>query len=759
MTGERRADVCCAVALVAVATLFFGDVLFGGNNFYFRDLYAYHLTLERIVRESLLRGELPLWNRFFANGQPLAANPAYEVFYPGQWLVCIGSLQFGFALHIVAHVWLALVGMYAMLRTMTLRLPAAAFGAVSFGLGGFFLGAITNLPTMLAWSWAPAIGWALIRLLRAPSPRRFAIAALTAAMPLLIAEPFALLQMAMIALVTLTAFLWGDRRPRLSEAGTGEAPVPPRGLLTALVALAALLVAAAQLLPMLDFVRDSARARGFAYEAVVDWSMPAVRPLELLAPRAFGIVSPEAHAYWGTRLFGARGTPYLVSIYAGVMAMILALAGWLARVRGARTAGALALVSYLLALGGRTPLFALLYRLDVHSLRYPEKFAAMGVFVIIVFAATVLEAIVLDGTERGDARVTSITRRVAWVVVMLLLAAAIAVWLLPLRPPLLARAAMLAALVIATGWAMTLQLPRRSALLLGAILLVADFGTLSRELVPRMPAAFFDRPHVVDALTPGATLFHRGDLAQQGEQRGYERVSPGWATRNALRPYTPAMWGLRTTLEVDFDETALAVTHDLLHALQRLGNSGASRWSEPFMTMAGVDYVLDYRPLPAAMREARGYPQVWRPLRIRRVPSQGRYFFATALTAARSEEELLAALRVTPDIGGHAFVPWPPFAPAPARVTRLREGARDAELDVESSGRALLVMSVTRDRHWRATIDGAPASLLPANVAFQALEVPAGRHHVVMQYDNPLVAIGMIISALALLAAAIAIAR
>jgi hypothetical protein len=101
--------------------------------------------------------------------------------------------------------------------------------------------------------------------------------------------------------------------------------------------------------------------------------------------------------------------------------------------------------------------------------------------------------------------------------------------------------------------------------------------------------------------------------------------------------------------------------------------------------------------------------------------------------------------------------PWPrgiafvdhPFAPAPAHIAGVRETANTIDVDVDAAGRALLVLSVTAHKYWRATIDGTPAPLMRANIAFQALEIPRGRHHVSMRYRNPLIIVCAMISLIA----------
>ena len=74
--SERRADLWSALLLIAVTVFLFADVLFLGNNFWFRDLFLYHFPMKHIVRETIARGEFPWWNPWWGGGQPMIANPA-----------------------------------------------------------------------------------------------------------------------------------------------------------------------------------------------------------------------------------------------------------------------------------------------------------------------------------------------------------------------------------------------------------------------------------------------------------------------------------------------------------------------------------------------------------------------------------------------------------------------------------------------------------------------------------------------------------
>lgn len=683
--SERRADLWCALLLLALVILLFADVLFLGNNFWFRDLFLYHFPLKRFVRQTIVAGEFPWWNPYLGGGQPMAANPAYEVFYPPQWLIFIGSYPFGFALHIVAHVYIAILGMYAFLRSIPLRLEASLFGALSFGMSGFFLGTMTNLPTFFVWSWAGAVSWGVLRLIRGGS---VAPAAMAIAMPMLVLEPMALAQM--LALMVAGA-MFVDRRalPRVL------------GAIALAIALAAVVI-----IPAIDHAHDSARARGFPLSVVTDYSMPPARPLELLAPHAFGVL-PDIHSWWGFRFFGPRGTPYLTSVYCGVAVAILAMAAAIRRQRGTGLLIGICAISYLLAIGSHTPLLGWFYSAGLRSIRYPEKFIAGALMSMIVFAAVAFDRI--SEIRKPLIVVATVVAVLLWIAASAMTPAMfVALWN---RPPVLsslARGTLVMAAEIATVWVVVFwRIGKSRVWMLAAFaLLLIDLGSLSNEIAPRLPRSFFTPPPIVRALETGSTIFHRGEWTQPPIAKVYDRISESLSMRNALHGYSATVWGLRMALEPDFDETDLLPTHDLLNAMMRQGNSGDPHWSEKFASISNVRAIVDYRQ-----------GSIDDPLTAIPMPATGRFWFAKR--------------------GG--------------RVVRALESSSSAALDVEAMANAFLIITITRHKYWQATIDGRPAELLPTNFAYQGLRLPAGRHRVELRYRNPLVIWSAAVSVLALL--------
>jgi hypothetical protein len=666
------------VLLTLLATLLFADVLFLGSGFFHRDLFRYHYPMKRVVRESVLAGEFPYWNRYWSGGQPMAANPAYEVFYPPQWLIFAGSYHFGFNLHIVVHVYLALIGMYLFIRALGGREAAALLAAIAFGTGGFLLGSMTTLPTFFIWSWAPLAGWAVAR-------ERFAAAAAILAMQMLVFEPVALLQVSAL----LTGFLIARRRGRV---------VP-------LLLIGAFALAAVQIVPGLDHARDSVRSRGFTFDVVTDYSMPVIRPLELVVPRLFAVLDPREQAAWGAGFFKRR-TPYLLSISSGVVIAILTLAGFLSRIRGALPVAVVCAISYVLAIGDATPLYRWLYEAGLRSIRYPEKFIAAAVFTLVVFAA-----LVADRFLEGELRVRRSVRAAALAVLAinllpLLMSGTAFMSFFGLRTAELlpqARLVWLGGFLVALAWAALAWFVQvRPWFLVALAALLVDTAWLGRETSPALSRDFFTPPDAVAALDRDFdtyTVFHRGEWTPSDPAYRAAHTLPPWVVaRNALLPLTPAAWGVRSALELDFDETALLPTHDLLDEMMRRGNSGVAEWAGPFIESSNVRYVIDY------------------PLRIMKVRNRGDFYLE-----------------------------------GDGRAAALQKG-NEATVHVETARPAKLIAAVTRHKYWRATIDGRQVPIEPARIAYQAVTVPAGRHVVRWTYSNPLILWSGVVSAAAWLA-------
>src|SRR2546428_1441208 len=207
----RRHDIIAIAFLLMIAAALLMDVVAGSSVFYFRDLTRYNFPVKKMMRDIVLAGEFPWWTRAYSAGQPIAANPQHEVFYPPTWLILLPNYRFGFHLEILAHLALALIGMYAFLRSIELLPFAAFFGALSFGLGGVVLSYINLLPFLYCVAWLPLTCLYTRKFLLQRTARTFALAAVFVGLQLLVGEPTTILQSLLILVAYALYRGWQSR--------------------------------------------------------------------------------------------------------------------------------------------------------------------------------------------------------------------------------------------------------------------------------------------------------------------------------------------------------------------------------------------------------------------------------------------------------------------------------------------------------------------------------------------------------------------
>ena len=761
-----RAEASPTLLLSLILAILFIDVLAGYNALFLRDIVHYYYPAKHVLREIVLGGEFPYWNPLLAAGQPMAANPEHEVFYPLTWLILLPSYDLGFRLLLLLHIHIAAWTMYALLRSLRTSVPAAFLGALSFALGGVVLSCLTLLPILFVLAWLPLTCLFTRRFLLERKPRDFAFAALSLGLQMLVGEPTTIAQ---------TGFLLGAYAIAVGIRQRSARPV----LRVALISVAALAVAAVMILPAADHALDSVRAKGFAFDFVTTWSMPPARVAELLFPNVFGHHNPDRNLYWGGTLYD-RGTPFFLSVYPGLLIGAMFVSGLVLRLRGAALAASVFAVSWLLAVGNHTPLWQWMYDAGLaRSVRYPEKFLLMG-----VFAATVFGMRVFDRLLEGDERVRRVALRVSAVIAGIAAVLAI-VSLTPLhmrlfvaiwrpRPAELAemltrsRSAWIVAALFATLFALLLRnagrVRPRVWLALATIFVLLDLGLLFPELAPRMPASYFSEPPLLAQQLPAQRdywrLMHVIEWQTHDEAFRPFMVGPElyWIRRNALRPMMPARWGIRTVMEIDYDQTALQPTNDFVEVFNWLAR-GRPDWPKLVAPMANAHFLGSYEEPQRALARVHGDRRRVQPVRITPLGDNRRYWFAAQVVPIRDLQDFAGKLAGAQSTRGIAYMmekSGQAGLPALHRgvVHDVRETANTARIDVEAAGPALLVMSVTPHKYWRVTVDGAEAEALVVNVGFQGVAVPQGRHVVEMRYRNPLIAVGAAVSLASLLALA-----
>lgn len=199
----------------------------------------------------------------------------------------------------------------------------------------------------------------------------------------------------------------------------------------------------------------------------------------------------------------------------------------------------------------------------------------------------------------------------------------------------------------------------------------------------------------------------------------------------------------------------------------RLSFAPGARWgtcyqvvdaASPVLRLIGARYLISRAAVNTADFQPAGEFVGYR---IFENPRAGARFFLTGQArVARSLGESAAWLHAADFDPSVAIVEAPDgvFAPLPeaataGRVEVLSYAPTHIALATHTAAPELVVATDTWYPGWQAWVDGAPARIYVADVAFRGIRVPAGDHHVEMRFVPRILWISGLVSALALAAA------
>ena len=742
----------------------FWGALFRDETFVERDLHLFYRPAKSLIAPLARLSEgIPQWNPLFASGQPFAANPEHEMFHPLTTLFFILPFEWAFRCQVMVPLVFAVFAMFVLLRTMRRGRGASLFGGLAWGFGGYQLSVTNLLPILFATAVLPLAIAFLIRVVRDRRLLDAAGLALAVALLGLTGEPTTFLMALVFMAAALSVSMSGPARPR--EEGPPSFRSRWRvALLLGFGLTVGIALAGAALVPGIHHAAKTIRASGVVDVEANGWSMPAARILDFLAPYGLGHGNSGAPAaYWGQAFYRVHGRPYLYSLYPGFVTTFLAAMAWWTRLRRPRHRWTLlpwlvvAAVGLLVAMGENFPLWNLLRRLPgLGSIRFPEKFALLAVFPVVVASAFGFDQ-VLGGPAHGR-------RGLVRAIAVLAGACALGSLALAMAPRVSVAAVSNAAQVaswdlarhglFAVGFLLVFRLARRLRRsdfgLLVCAGLALDLGTSGKELVPTVPVELVaTAPPHVQAL-----------LQQPGRELIFDEAAFDGALNVGGLPKPPmyATWGLATTLDIDFDLTQLRWTHASLYLFWEAVNR-ERRLSEPLLLRRGVTAWLKYVPgVHVEHGQLRWPSERPGPVEVLRPPGQSLFAFAaSAVEIVHGGTGWLAAVRRLGPAAARAAcvdgtdLPAFPGVPGPATVAVIERRPMEVVLSVgaEGPGPSFIAINQTWDDGWHATIDGVASNVYRTEVALSGLVVAPGQHRVVLTYDDPTVRWGMITSLLA----------
>ncbi len=664
MTDPRsqRAGVALGLLLSLALIVPLALPIASGRVFRRDDLGRFHLPVRAFFARCLAAGDSPLWHPglycgFYLHGEGQAGmdHPLHRLLY--------GTLPLGaaFGVEMVFGYPVAFAGMVLWLRRLGLRGGGATFAAMVFTFSSFMMlryvhmnamGILAHLPWMLL----------AVEAMRDDGPwPAFGLAMLTASQGLLGYPQY-------VGLSLIVAGSYASVRLGRS----------PRALLGFALAVGlGLVMAGAQIVPQLDALAASSRARP-SLEFLGMNSLHPLNLLQILAPFAFrqGWYNPDGPPTWprheSAAYLGAVAPAACAYVWSrrrqlGKLRLVAAWAAWI---------GGIAIV---LSLGRYSPLFPLWACLPIASLfRGPARF-----MVIAQLAASVICGVAFSDLAGRDERVR--LRALSWPIAAGLaagIALTMAVQIEPrgFRVEQVAgvRAMIGSTLLIAAPCALMALAARGRRMALAALMVVAALDSWAFGLLPILR---HDRPVVARGLGSTPTATDAGRLVAPLNEGLTEssRLVGGYV---ALTP--------RRRLDYDRPE-ALRVAG----AAWRLGSSGLRER-------------LPIDPLPRARLVARSIES--------RDP---------ASDLARIDPETTAIVDEAIDLPGGPAGDAVILLDRPGRIT----------VRTESIGRRLLVVSESHHEGWRAAIDGRHARVTRINGDFLGCVVESGRHEVALVFD------------------------
>jgi hypothetical protein len=719
----------------------FPQVLLGLQTFVVRDYGFFVYPLAHFQRECFWRGELPFWNPYNFCGVPFLAQWNTMPLYPPSLIYLLLPLGWSLSFFCLLHLWWAGFGMFFLARKWTGNNFAAAFAGAVLSFNGFTLNLIMWPSHLATFAWMP---WVVLAVnsgtgfqpvsghadWKSAPLVKIILAALAGALQMLAGGP----EIILFTWILLLA-LWIQQAV---NAGS------PRGKMLwrfPVVIMLVIALSVAQLLPFLDLVFHSQRESGYAD---LRWSMPAWGWVNFLVPMAFGDTRDMG-------VFYQYGQEWTSSYYLGIGALWLALlALWKIRDRRVALLGVIAIIALIFALGENTFVYPALRRIipQLRLITHSAKYLAIVIFIAPLLAAfAVAQLQNLQGEQKPVLR----KRLFAIGIILLALIAGILFWAWRFPFPAddvhrtLLNGISRAAFLIATG-TLLFFLPRDSkpGLLRLAPLLLIFVAWL--DVFTHEPAQNPTAPPLI-----------------------YE---PGLSREKlALQPQ-PALGGSRAMIT----PSAFAMT--LHFATSDLGKNYLVNRMACFSDCNLLDDVPKTDGfLSLCPREAddvntllydstnANFPRLEDFMGVSQITAtneiyewQSRKTFLPLVTAGQKpfffdDYSAWYALSQT-NFDGGKFVILPEDAKTfvtvtnqtNARVLNSKFGTQTVDAEVEAAAPSLVVIAQTWYHDWRAYVDGKPTTLLRANYAFQAVQVPAGRHKIHLAYEDRAFEIGAAIS-------------
>jgi hypothetical protein len=728
-------------------------------SLYYRDTGRLYYPVKRYIADRLLRGELPLWDPWTESGASILGQTTPGLFHPFTLLYLALPFDLAFKLNHLLPLLLAGISAWLLARKLGASSWAAlAAGAAYAGSGYLVSQAGANLPYAIGPATVPLALFLFLRFLEKPSAGRLFWAGLVLGSCELAGEPQSMLLAGVIGSVYAVArdLLGAQGEGRWRRAGKTSLWIASWGA-------SALLLAAPAAAPSVAELLRSTRTAGPS-ELERNWFIVVPsRMAGLLVPHAFDDTPAGDDAGGHFReYFAFESTSFADSIFLGPAALLLAAWGALSGRKGRfLLAGAAVLVCA--SAGPALGVADVLNRVvpGLRFFRYAEKLIGPASLLLALCAALGADAAFASRRRAAHLAAQAAALALAMLGASLLLARGAAgfdrwaidqgIEHLPGAAPLLRQALReglhSAALLLAPLALGALVCAARPLLLqvgpaLAALCcLAAPFAALP-GLLHTVPMEMMHQP----------PLLAEELIKQAGPSPGRWRLYVDPRRAPLMRSFgdrTGHMLGVRMMLQPQFESLfGIEGAAPYFSSLDETYTQAIFAALEPVFRVLRVRFAV-YGSWELSPAEARR----------RRMVRLDSGFWAAGFPL-QPQASLLAGTIVAPGLpGAMALLRDPAFNPRREAILLEGPGARSLDagpfppgrgslalrelspektrIELDAPHQGFLLTSTHFDPGWRATIDGAPAPMLRADLVAGGLFVPSGKHLIELRYWPP----------------------
>lgn len=724
------------LVIVLLVFIFFGQATVGktlivAGDFSGSDLLDLNFPFKVALSESIRSGKLPLWTPYLSNGFPLLAEGQMGAFYPPNIFLSLLPPSLALNYSIILAFILAGIFTYLYCRSLGHERFASLTSAIIFMFSAFFIIRIKHVNLITVAAWVPFIFWTTHKFFQRLKLIYPFFTGMGLALQFLAGHPqIAFYSTFIFIIYFIFEFFLNVRR-------FGFAAVFPKTLLSFLV-IASLTIglAAIQILPTLELAQHTEKME-YTIQTATAYPFHPKNFLTFISPYYFG--NPALGSYKeDVKLMGIF---WENSSYAGLLPVfLLPWVIWTIIKKKEKEPYllffvGLGLLSLALMMGRFTPLFGLLWsNIPGFSIfRFPNRFNLFLIFSLAILAGfgaqfllEKLERVYKLGKAKEDQETKS-TVKFTW----------------------------------------PLDGAKTQILILGFI--VIDLFVFGKTYVGSIDASsFLKKPQSVEFLENDKELYRTLSLSQYGDSPyqllGWKKdTTPLVAIREAIPPDANLVFHIPTFSDRSWFEGGYNYAR----------RNKLERWllheaTDPIVVgkilgLFNVKYLLTFSPVGGFEMELKkeidlgqSYSEKLRIFENKQnVP---RIYYIPEAKVIISETGLFS------ELANYSFYPArtvllekPPKNPLPSLRSTLEEFQKEngvkierydpleiiIETDLKSEG--FLVVSDSFFPGWKATVDGEPADILPANYLVRAIEMTPGTHNVRLFYDPVPFKIGVIV--------------